>query len=95
MPAKHQATVAESHVAATFLIGRAVRKEFKNCGIFKGRVSDFHRDTGFRIEYEDGDTEDLTESALVSCTLTLAVLKRFCCAHCSACDLAAQDSRRR
>ena len=56
----------ESHVAATFLIGRSVSKEFKGQGVFKGRVTDFHRDTGFRVEYEDGDTEDLTENALVS-----------------------------
>ena len=58
--------VKESHVVATFLIGREVAKEFKGIGTFKGRVSDFHRDTGFRVEYEDGDTEDLTEAALVS-----------------------------
>ena len=64
---KKEAIVSkESHVAATFLIGRGVVKDFKGLGAFKGRVTDFHRDTGFRVEYEDGDTEDLTESALVS-----------------------------
>ena len=59
----------ESHVCATFLIGQSVTKTFKGIGTFKGRVTDFHRDTGFRVEYEDGDTEDLTEAELVrACT---------------------------
>ena len=62
---KDEIVSKESHVAATFLIGRSVVKEFKGIGTFKGRVTDFHRDTGFLVEYEDGDTEDLTESALV------------------------------
>ena len=56
---------SQAHVAATFLIGRAVAKDFKGQGTFNGRVTDFHRDTGFRVEYEDGDTEDLTEGDLV------------------------------
>ena len=68
---KKEAPIAkkESHVCATFLIGQSVTKTFKGIGTFKGRVTDFHRDTGFRVEYEDGDTEDLTEAELVrACT---------------------------
>ena len=68
---KKEAPIAkkESHVCATFLIGQSVTKTFKGIGTFKGRVTDFHRDTGFRVEYEDGDTEDLTEPELVrACT---------------------------
>jgi hypothetical protein len=65
MPPKAATRVHEEYVAATFLMGRAIHKEFKGCGVFKGRVSDFHHNFGYRIEYEDGDTEDVTEVELV------------------------------
>ena len=58
----------ESHACANFLIGREVRKEFKGFGVFNGVVSSFHRETGFRVEYEDGDHEDLSEASLVRAT---------------------------
>ena len=45
--------------------GREVKKTFKDIGVFTGKVVDFHRSTGFRVEYEDGDSEDLTNKELV------------------------------
>lgn len=54
-----------SSVGVTFLVGREIRKEFKGFGTFSGRIADFHRDTGYRIEYEDGDSEDLTEAGVI------------------------------
>jgi hypothetical protein len=59
--------VKEVHcgAGATFCLGRAVHKEFKGFGTFVGRVADFHTTTGYRIEYDDGDSEDLTEEELV------------------------------
>ena len=50
---------------STFFVGRSVQKEFKGFGTFTGRVTDFHSTTGYRIEYEDGDSEDVTEAGLV------------------------------
>ena len=50
----------------TFFVGREVKKAFKGFdGKFTGRVVDFHSFTGYRIEYEDGDAEDLSEEALL------------------------------
>ena len=34
-------------------------------GIFKGKVIDYDRSTGFLIEFEDGDREDVTHKTLV------------------------------
>lgn len=45
--------------------GREVKKDFNGVGVFTGRIVDFHRDTGYRVLYEDGDIEDLTEKELV------------------------------
>ena len=54
-----------SGAGQTFFIGRPVQKEFKGFGMFIGRVADFHTETGYRIEYDDGDSEDVTEEQLV------------------------------
>ena len=48
------------------LVFAGSHKEFKGFGIFVGRVADFHPTTGYRIEYEDGDSEDLTEAGLAA-----------------------------
>lgn len=45
--------------------GRELKKSFKDIGIFTGKVVDYHRTTGYRVEYEDGDSEDLTHKELV------------------------------
>ena len=50
---------------ATFMIGRAIAKDFKGHGTFTGRVTEFNCTTGYRVEYEDGDAEDFTEVDLV------------------------------
>ncbi|GFY99236.1 PHD finger family protein [Actinidia rufa] len=43
------------------LVGRYVKKEFEGSGIFLGKI--VYYDTGlYRIEYEDGDSEDLESS---------------------------------
>eukprot|EP00962_Isochrysis_galbana_P000102 scaffold27_cov125-Isochrysis_galbana.AAC.11 len=34
-------------------------------GVFHGRVADYHRDSGYRVVYEDGDAEDLRRDALL------------------------------
>ena len=34
-------------------------------GVFKGKVIDYDRSTGFLIEFEDGDREDVTHKTLV------------------------------
>ena len=34
-------------------------------GIFKGTVVEYYGSSGFRIEYEDGDSEDVTHETLV------------------------------
>ena len=46
------------------------RNQFSICrtaghGIFKGKVIDYDRSTGFLIEFEDGDREDVTHKTLV------------------------------
>ena len=46
-------------------LGRPILKEFKGFGKFAGRVAGYHKDTGFRVQYEDGDTEDVTEKELL------------------------------
>ena len=46
-------------------IGREVKKTFKSHGEFTGKVLDYDKKTGFRIEYEDGDTEDVKETDLL------------------------------
>lgn len=64
---KSKAKVKENHNSAgvTFLLGRAIQKEFKGHGMFLGRVTDFHVETGYRVSYEDGDSEDFGEDELV------------------------------
>jgi len=47
--------------------GREVKKVFCDCGVFTfftGKVVDYHRSTGYRVEYEDGDVEDLSAKEL-------------------------------
>ena len=46
--------------------GHAVKKTFRDIGTFTGKVVDYHWSTGYRVEYEDGDSEDLTHKELVS-----------------------------
>lgn len=53
--------------------GCTVRKEFKGHGVFVGRVTEYHEDTGYRVEYEDGDSEDLTPNELVKLVGAYAV----------------------
>jgi hypothetical protein len=62
---KSAAKQKEEHTAAPFLMGRSVAKTFKGLGVFHGRVADFDATTGFRVEYEDGDVEDVAENELV------------------------------
>lgn len=50
---------------------REVKKDFKGIGTFTGKVVDFRRDLGYRVEYEDGDSEDMTEKELVRLQCTL------------------------
>ncbi|CAI0452662.1 unnamed protein product [Linum tenue] len=50
------------------LLGRFVLKEFEGNGLFLGKI--VHYDTGlYRVEYEDGDCEDLDSSELRSIIL--------------------------
>ena len=37
----------------------------KGDNVFKGKVIDYDRSTGFLIEFEDGDREDVTHKTLV------------------------------
>jgi hypothetical protein len=66
--AKKKKPEKEQHCGAgkMLLLGRPVAKEFKGFGTFKGHVSDFHPTTGYRITYEDGDSEDLAEASLMA-----------------------------
>lgn len=42
------------------LVGRFVQKDFKNYGLFIGKVVSYHPSQGFyRVKYDDGDREDL------------------------------------
>ena len=67
MAPKKKAAKPEAHCGAgtSMLLGRPIAKEFKGFGVFKGHVTDFHRDTGYRVDYEDGDSEDLSEAGLL------------------------------
>ena len=42
------------------LVGRKLSKEFPGHGWFSGTVVSYAQQTGFLVEYEDGDTEDLS-----------------------------------
>ena len=66
-PKANKRKVVENHCSAgtTHLIGRPVEKEFKGFGTFHGWVADFHVTTGYRVEYEDGDSEDFSEASLL------------------------------
>ena len=66
-PTKKKMSKPENNcgAATNFLLGRIVQKEFKNFGLFTGHVTDFHVDTGYRVDYEDGDSEDFTEADLL------------------------------
>ena len=68
MAPKKKPPPKEQHCGAgkALLLGRPMVKEFKGFGDFKGHVSDFHPTTGYRVTYEDGDSEDLTEASLMS-----------------------------
>ena len=45
--------------------GREIKKTFKGVGVFVGKVTDYHKSTGYRVQYDDGDSEDLTHKELV------------------------------
>ena len=79
--AKSKAKVKEHHPSAaiSFLMGRAVEKEFKGFGTFKGRVTDFHSETGYRVDYEDGDSEDFSEGDLVRHSSPVAAVSLIPC----------------
>ena len=62
------------------LVGRVVFKEFEGCGLFRGRVHSFDRVTGFRIVYEDGDREDVSEATLVHAGPYRSALLALCAA---------------
>ncbi|KAK2984531.1 hypothetical protein RJ640_025028, partial [Escallonia rubra] len=48
----------ETRTRSTALVGRYVQKEFEGSGVFLGKIA--YYDTGlYRIDYEDGDCEDL------------------------------------
>ncbi|KAK2973175.1 hypothetical protein RJ640_009805 [Escallonia rubra] len=48
-------------------VGRTLRKEFKGFGIFSGTVNSYDSSTRlFRIAYEDGDSEELEFSEVIS-----------------------------
>ena len=49
-------------------INKKVYKEFPNFGWFDGVVSSFSPDTGYRIEYADGDSEDVNEAEMLRIT---------------------------
>jgi len=57
-------------------LGVKVMKQFKGHGIFHGRVTDFDRESGFRVIYEDGDTEDLKREALLTLLEKTAKLQK-------------------
>ena len=79
--AKSKAKVKEHHPSAaiSFLMGRAVEKEFKGFGTFKGRVTDFHSETGDDVDYEDGDSEDFSEGDLVRHSSPVAAVSLIPC----------------
>ena len=88
MPPKKAPQEVNCGAGSTFFVGRTVHKEFKGFGTFTGRIADFHTKTGYRIEYEDGDSEDVTEDILVRARAA-AFLPRVprrtpasCAAHC-------------
>ena len=41
------------------LLGKALRKKFGR-KYFTGTIAKYHKTTGYRVEYEDGDEEDLS-----------------------------------
>ena len=45
--------------------GREIKKTFEGAGQFHGKVVDYHKKTGYRVQYEDGDSEDLNQKELV------------------------------
>ena len=49
-----------SSVEPSQLIGAAVLRRFDGHGVFSGTVVEYDDSTGFRVQYSDGDAEDLT-----------------------------------
>ena len=60
------------------LFGREIKKTFKEIGVFTGKVVDYHKSTGYRVQYEDGDSEDLTHKELVR---SAPPSNQKCCAY--------------
>ena len=56
--------------------GREVKKEFKGQGTYTGKVIDYHRTHGYRVQYDDGDAEDLTKAELVRQAARLLHVRR-------------------
>ena len=56
-----QLPLSDPHV----LVGRALTKEFPGHGWYSGTVVSYAKETGFLVEYEDGDTEDLSPAKLL------------------------------
>ncbi|GAB2233927.1 hypothetical protein Drorol1_Dr00003157 [Drosera rotundifolia] len=60
---KRRAAAAAAGVAAERMVGRYVMKEFSGSGVFLGKVVEFESGL-YRVDYEDGDFEDLERSEL-------------------------------
>jgi len=66
------------------LLGLYVKKKFPRYGTFSGRIAQYDPGFGYRIEYEDGDSEDLSLEQLTrlplacpSCVVGRRVSKHF------------------
>ncbi len=46
------------------IVGRTIKKRFGDHGVFEGTVKSFHRNTGYRVVYGDGDSEDLSRDEI-------------------------------
>eukprot|EP00964_Phaeocystis_antarctica_P141132 scaffold106115_cov66-Phaeocystis_antarctica.AAC.5 len=46
-------------------IGLVVHKQFEGHGIFTGTVVEYYGSSGFRVEYSDGESEDVSHKTLV------------------------------
>lgn len=59
------ATACDTTSRGKSYVGCEVHKYFDGHGLFAGKVVAFHKATGYRVKYEDGDQEDMSHSELL------------------------------
>jgi hypothetical protein len=67
---KNGASTNSEEIVQKFSVGTKLQKNFKFHGWFTGKIISFDAKTGFyKVQYEDGDVEDLEECELIECKI--------------------------